>query len=848
MKPQRSVVRPGQCLLGRYYIEKLLGEGGMGQVFLCHDTVRQGRYALKVIHPHLAPLEEVRRRFFQELKVTERLTHSGIVRTYNLEHHPLLFFIMEYVEGETMEDILQQAAEERRKPPVSLLQTARLLKELCGILTYAHAQGVIHRDIKPPNIMVTQDGHVKLMDFGIAKLLDSPQVKHTGFQGTVYYMAPEQLKGGAPVTPAADVFSLGILAYQLLTGEMPIGAVAPPSFYNAMLTQTVDSVVLQAIAQEPQHRYATPHSFWTALAESLEPMLSDTSTMLHSNSSQLPYPPQFGESADDLMEPLHAMPPHPTLESAMTISALEEKARNANATDVEVPTANVGDIHVGNNLDFHNADLSSEPTHTEIPSTAKTSFSRNHDSADNLPEQLDEYPVIGRVSKQVREDSRSARIDSSDGITNVEVPQARPSRTDVELPQTSEMGFAFPSLDKLEAIPDAQSKQTAQHPTVKRGGDETAVEMATVQTYRTSGPIHTNRSTKTGPSPERNTLASSKPRPLHHTLDPSLFSNMEDELIALEKAGPSPALHSSFFSDSASPHPKSSFQKDDGFETVEKTSNVPSSKYTATTLPEPPPLLESKYLYSRQDEPLLQFVRIPEGSFLMGSVTDDPLHCENELPQRHVHLDAFWIARTTITNRVWKTFVEESGYSSDEEDYLQHWDKGAPPEAILEHPVVYVSLNDVKRFCAFYGLLLPSEAQWERAARGDHGFSWPWGNNSPSSELCNFFDSELDTTTPVAAYPKGVSPYGLFDCSGNVWEWCSDEWTQDWLKQMGESPHNPIADGSSSRQARRRSKRIQYSIRGGCYLYRAGGVRCSFRYKSATRAPFIGARVIMPER
>ncbi len=844
VKPQRSVVRPGQCLLGRYYIEKLLGEGGMGQVFLCHDTVRQGRYALKVIHPHLAPLEEVRRRFFQELKVTERLTHAGIVRTYNLEHHPLLFFIMEYVEGETLEEVLLQAAEERRKPPISLLQAARLLKELCGILTYAHAQGVIHRDIKPPNIMLTNDRHVKLMDFGIAKLLDAPQVKHTGFQGTVYYMAPEQLKGGAPVTPAADVFSLGILAYQLLTGEMPIGAVAPPSFYNAMLNQTVDAVILQSIAQEPQHRYPTPHSFWTALAESLQPMLETSSNDLYSNnSSHLPHPPRLGESGDDLMEPLDAMPPHPTLESAMSISALE---RNANVTDVEMPTAN--------DVNFPDIQINAEPTHTEIPSTAQTSFSRQHDSADNLPEQLDEYPVIGRVSAPLRNEPRHARIDSSDDVTNVEVPQTSSlSRTDVELPQTAELGFAFPSLDKLEAIPDAQSKQTAQHPTVKRRGeDETAVEMATVQTYRNTGPMHPTRSSKTGsPAAQRSPLASSKSRPLHHTLDPSLFANMEEELIALEKSDSSPVLHSSFFSEptqSPASFAEQPAHREGGLVTAEKPPHMPVSLYTAVSLPEPPPLLESKFLYSRQDEPLLEFIKIPEGRFLMGSSPDDPLHCENEIPQRHVHLDTFWIARTTITNRVWKTFVEESGYTSVEEDYLQHWNGSEPPQDYLEHPVVYVSLNDVKRFCAFYGLLLPSEAQWERSARGDHGFSWPWGNNPPTPELCNFFDSELDTTTPVGTYTQGVSPYGLFDCSGNVWEWCVDEWTQDWLVQMGDSPRNPVADGNSSHQARRRSKRVQYSIRGGCYLYRSGGIRCSFRYKSATRAPFIGARVIMPER
>lgn len=845
----------------------------MGQVFLCQDTVRQGKYAIKIIHPHLAPIEEVRRRFFQELKVTERLTHPGIVRTYNFEHQPLLFFIMEYVEGLTLDEVLREAKEQGRKPPISIFQCLRLLKELCGILTYAHSQGVIHRDIKPPNVMLTRDGHVKLMDFGIAKLLDeSLHVRHTGFQGTVYYMAPEQLQGGGLVTPAADVFSLGILAYQLLTGEMPVGAVSPPSFYSSALTSTVDAVILQAMAQEPQHRYPTPHSFWTALAHVLEPVLtmSTTSSLLHHNSSaQLPIPIVSSIETQELLRPLDPMPVHPTLEGTLSVSALQqEPIRNEYRTDIEIPTARPSEVlrAFGQKVALRDSG-EVEPTQSEIPSTVQTSFTRSSSGGEDKTRQQEEYPMIRQnalPSRGSEQDLYHNRFVGED-ITNTEVPKAALVLQEQERESASAPGFAFPSLDGLREVQGqfSSDKETAQHPIVgQRGVDETAVEIASLQTYRSSGSLHSNRATlSSSSSSARKDWLTSSPHPLHHTLDPSFFTSFgEDEMIALEERSrglfsPLPPVAAS---SETTPEQPTVLQSDDDLlpwhddtsqgHAQEKKNVVPSVHYTAISLPPVPFLLESKFLYSRRDEPLLEFVKIPAGSFFMGSFPEDPLHCDNELPQRHVHLDSYWIARTPITNRIWKVFLEESGYTCRDEDYLLHWKQQEPPSELLEHPVVYVSIDDVKQFCAFYGLHIPSEAQWERAVRGDHGFLWPWGDSSPEPDLSNFLDAGWGTTTPVGMFPRGMSPYGLFDCAGNVWEWCADEWLKDWLDKMGERPRNPLYQLATPGKTRRRVADVHHSIRGGCFLYRSGGVRCAFRYKSAKRAMCIGARVAMVER
>ncbi len=331
------------------------------------------------------------------------------------------------------------------------------------------------------------------------------------------------------------------------------------------------------------------------------------------------------------------------------------------------------------------------------------------------------------------------------------------------------------------------------------------------------------------------------------------FTDVDDEILALneltgypEATLPKTSTHSPSVA-SLTSLPSSRFSSMTSLPSLNSvsygnslTTHSPSStKFTSTSLPTLPSSLERKLIFSQRGDRFMEMVKIPAGSFLMGNHPSEFFTNDNECPQRTVYLDEYWIARTPITNQMWKTFVDESQYTCKDENYLKHWMDGAPPKDALEHPVVYISFADLVEFCSFYKFEIPSEAQWERAARGDQGAPWPWGHTQPHPGLCNFFESEQDTTTPVGMYPEGASPYGLLDCSGNAWEWCVDEWNPNWLKSMEESPSNPIYQASKEV-----IPGVEHSIRGGCYLYRASGVRCSFRYKSAKRAPYISARVI----
>ena len=163
-------------------------------------------------------------------------------------------------------------------------------------------------------------------------------------------------------------------------------------------------------------------------------------------------------------------------------------------------------------------------------------------------------------------------------------------------------------------------------------------------------------------------------------------------------------------------------------------------------------------------------VTIPAGEFLMGSNKKKGILVDDsERPQHKLYLPAYRIACTPVTNAQYKRFIQATNYEPPE-----HWEKGSIPHGKKDHPVVYVSWQDAQAFCRWAGVRLPTEAEWEKAARGTDGRIYPWGNQKPDNALCNCAFKASDTT-PVGAYPKGASPFGVLDMAGNVWEWTSSK-------------------------------------------------------------------------
>ena len=165
----------------------------------------------------------------------------------------------------------------------------------------------------------------------------------------------------------------------------------------------------------------------------------------------------------------------------------------------------------------------------------------------------------------------------------------------------------------------------------------------------------------------------------------------------------------------------------------------------------------------------LEWVPIPAGEFTMGSNEYD-----EEKPIHRVHLSAYQITRHPVTNAQYAAFVEATWHAAP-----QHWKGGKIPHGKENHPVVNVSREDAQAFCEWAGVRLPTEAEWEKAARGTDGRTYPWGNQPPTQALCNY-NRNVGDTTPVGQYPKGASPYGVLDMAGNVWEWVNDWYDKDY--------------------------------------------------------------------
>ncbi len=255
---------PGCLVDGRYRVGGLLGRGGMGEVYRAEDLQSRSEVALKVLHPRFAGSATALRRFASESRLS--LEHPRIVRNLQAGADPVRgpYLAMELVEGETL-----RATMDARARPFAADEVLAILRGVLEGLEYAH-QHSVHRDLKPGNIMLRPDGQVQLMDFGIARMLEGTRYTETSASmGTAYYTAPEQLNNPGAVDQRADLFSVAVIAYELLTGALPVGRFALPSRLRSELPPAIDAVLARALAPEPSERFESAAALRAALDQAL---------------------------------------------------------------------------------------------------------------------------------------------------------------------------------------------------------------------------------------------------------------------------------------------------------------------------------------------------------------------------------------------------------------------------------------------------------------------------------------------------------------------------------------------------------------------------------------------------
>lgn len=270
----------GQKINDRYQIVRMIGEGGMANVYLAHDTILDRNVAVKVLRGDLAGDDKFVRRFQREAISASSLSHPNIVEMYDVgEDDGKYFIVMEYVDGKTLKSLI------KKRGALTLPEVMDIMKQLTSAVSSAHESYIIHRDIKPQNVMILEDGRVKITDFGIAMALNSNELTQTNsVMGSVHYLPPEQANGTGS-TIKSDIYSLGILMYELLTGKLPFKGenaveiaikqmkepIPSVRNLNSEIPQSVENIILKACAKNPKNRYENANDMYEDVVHALDP-------------------------------------------------------------------------------------------------------------------------------------------------------------------------------------------------------------------------------------------------------------------------------------------------------------------------------------------------------------------------------------------------------------------------------------------------------------------------------------------------------------------------------------------------------------------------------------------------
>ena len=272
--PAKEIER-GTTIADRYEVMEELGRGGMGNVYRVVDKKINEEMALKLLHPVIAAEEKTIERFKNELKLARKITHKNVCRMYDLnEEEGTPYITMEYVRGEDLKSMIRMTGQ------LSVRRALSIAKQICEGLAEAHRIGVLHRDLKPRNIMVDKEGNARIMDFGIARSLKAEGITGDGIMvGTPEYMSPEQVKGGEETDERSDIYSLGIILFEMLTGKIPFDGDTSltiafkqrteeppdPQDFNAQIPEELSTVILKCMEKEKKRRYQNSREVFSEL-------------------------------------------------------------------------------------------------------------------------------------------------------------------------------------------------------------------------------------------------------------------------------------------------------------------------------------------------------------------------------------------------------------------------------------------------------------------------------------------------------------------------------------------------------------------------------------------------------
>ena len=322
--------------VGQYQVTRKIGEGGMGQVYIAHQESIGRDVAVKFIIDQAANVTEFADRFEREVKICASLNHAHIIKVFDYGRAPNVaaaYIVMEYLKGGTLADVI------RNKSPLPLTTVIELFEQIASALDYAHSKGIIHRDLKPLNVLIDEGKNAYISDFGLAKLRTASSLTNTGMiMGTAAYMSPEQWKGKQPLDERADIYSLGIMLFEMITGRLPFEAETIESMLylhlfepipqindlRSDIPQAVQQVIDRATAKDRNQRTSSCRDIVSALRNALVPALH-ISQMIESeitSETEQDFGIDVEEAYEDAMENFVPTPTYEQLTQIMERSVL----------------------------------------------------------------------------------------------------------------------------------------------------------------------------------------------------------------------------------------------------------------------------------------------------------------------------------------------------------------------------------------------------------------------------------------------------------------------------------------------------------------------------------------------
>ncbi|MCI1857664.1 MAG: Stk1 family PASTA domain-containing Ser/Thr kinase [Sporolactobacillus sp.] len=314
----------GRRIGGRYQILSRLGDGGMAIVYKAQDLILDRPVAVKILRTELAEDEAFVKRFHREAEAVASLSHPNIVAIYDIgEEEDCYYIVMEYVHGMNLKTYI------RDQSPISIPDAVLIMRQIVRAIAHAHAHGIVHRDIKPLNILIDDSGHVKVTDFGIAMAVSGATITFThSILGSAHYLSPEQARGGK-ATVKSDIYSLGIVLFELLTGQLPFPGTSPvsvalkhlheqapfPRDLRPEIPQSLENVIIRSLAKDPTNRYASVVDMYHDLDTALSPERADEKRLMlketvsdHDDDRTIQMQPVVGDKDDYQADELAAHP------------------------------------------------------------------------------------------------------------------------------------------------------------------------------------------------------------------------------------------------------------------------------------------------------------------------------------------------------------------------------------------------------------------------------------------------------------------------------------------------------------------------------------------------------------